>query len=77
MAGNFLDQVLVDHWANRLNSREPDLDENMYEFIAKMKDIIEDIPPSYHQWLDLAQFQIDFLIGILEGELKAFVKWVQ
>ena len=77
MVGNFPDQVLVDHWANRINSREPDLEENIYKSLVKMEDIIEDIPPSYRQWLDLTQFQIDFLIGVMEGKLKTFVKWVQ
>ena len=47
MAENFPKQVLVDFWANWFNSSESDPNENIHECLAKMEDIIEDIPPSY------------------------------
>ena len=77
MAGNALEQVLVDHWANRINLREPDPDKSIYEFLANTEDIIEDVPPSYRQYLDLVLVQINFLIGVLESKLKAFAEWVR
>ena len=45
--------------------------------MEKMEDIINDILPSYHQWPNLAHFQMDFLAAVLDGELKTFAKWVQ
>jgi len=56
MARNAPEQILVDHWTNRINSREPDPEEGLHDYLIKIGDIIEDIPPSYRQYLDLVSF---------------------
>ena len=77
MAGNAPEQILINHWTNRINTREPDPEEGLHDYLIKMGDIVEDIPPSYRQYMDLVPFQIDFFIGLLEGELKTFAEWVR
>ena len=56
MARNAPEQILVDHWTNRINSREPDPEEGLHDYLIKMVDIIEDISPSYRQYMDLVPF---------------------
>ena len=48
----------------------------MLEFVNAMEDIIDDVPPSYHQLEDLAEYQIDYLINLLVGEWKNFAQWI-
>ena len=76
MVRNFLEQLLVDHWANKIATRELDPNEEIFGYLAKMEDIIGDVPSNYHQWPNLAYFQIDFLAGVVNGELKTFAEWV-
>ena len=41
-----------------------------------MEEIIDDVPPSYRQLECLAEYQIDYLIGILVGEWKTYAQWI-
>ena len=41
-----------------------------------MEEIINDVPPSYWQLEDLAEYQIDYLISILVREWKTYAQWI-
>ena len=56
MARNAPEQILIDHWTNRINTREPDPEEGLHDYLIKIGDIIEDIPPSYQQYMNLVPF---------------------
>ncbi|XP_052187706.1 uncharacterized protein LOC127798285 [Diospyros lotus] len=71
-----VDQVLLSHWANRIEARGNPQNEDMNVFLLAMEEIIDDVPPSYRQMVDLSEFQIGFLIDQLEGEWKTFAQWL-
>ena len=41
-----------------------------------MEEIIDDVPPSYRQLEDLAEYQIDYLINLMVGEWKTYAQWI-
>ena len=71
-----VDQVLLSHWANRIEAQGNPQDEDMNVFLLAMEEIIDDVPPSYRQLVDLSEFQIGFLIDQFEGEWKTFAQWL-
>ncbi|XP_052172234.1 uncharacterized protein LOC127788162 [Diospyros lotus] len=71
-----VDQVLLLHWTNRIETRGNPQDEDMNVFLNAMEEITDDVPPSYRQLIDLAEYQIDFLIDQMEGEWKIFTQWL-
>ena len=48
----------------------------MIVFLNIMEEIIDDVPPSYRQLEDLAEYQIDYLISIMVGEWKIYAYWI-
>ncbi|XP_052179895.1 uncharacterized protein LOC127793152 [Diospyros lotus] len=77
MAGNFSEQILVDHWAHRLENRVLQPNEGIIEHLVQMEEILDDVPPSYRFWPDLVQLQINMMVGVLEGDLQDFTDWVR
>ena len=65
-----VDQVLLTHWAHRIEARGNPQDEDIIVFLNAMEEIIDDVPPSYRLLEDLAEYQIDYLISILAGDGK-------
>ena len=67
-----VDQVLVIHWAHRIEARGNPQDEDIIVFLNAMEEIIDDVRPSYRLLEDLAEYQINYLIGTLAGEWKTY-----
>lgn len=70
------DHVLLMHWALRINARNNLPKEEFFSYLADMEDIIDDVPPSYHQQTGPAETQNNYLVNLLEREWKEFVQWV-
>jgi len=63
-----VDQVLLSHWAHRIEAWENPQDEDVVVFLNAMEEIIDDVPSSYQQLEDLAEYQINYVINILVGK---------
>ena len=68
-----VDQVLLTHWVHRIGARGNLQEEDVVVFLNAMEEIIDDVPPSYRQLEDLAEYQIDFLISQLHYKKLGFL----
>ena len=76
LLATMVDQVLLTHWAHRIEARRNPQNEDIIVFLNIMEEIINDVPPSYQQLGDLVEYQIDYLIDILAGEWKTYAQWL-